>query len=179
MTRIQASPRSEALLQPRELSYNCMKTFEPLFKKQLHLFTSSKRVFAEQLLLEVNNPMPTGCFYLPFPHPQSFDLGRCFLVNTKSSTPVARGFSCLPTLTNPGLTDAPSHSWANKKNCEINNCGFTKVGVFSWMEVKWHTTTTKQLRKKHRFLEVQKYFGYSSPQKRCSTVPLCLVRGKG
>lgn len=49
------------------------------------------------------------CVFFPLPsHPQSFYLGRCFLVNTKSSTPVARAFSCLPTLTNPTLTDTLS-----------------------------------------------------------------------
>lgn len=41
------------------------------------------------------------CIFFSPSHPQSFNLGRCFLVNTKSSTPVARAFSCLPTLTNP------------------------------------------------------------------------------
>lgn len=47
-------------LQPREWNYNGTKTFETLFKKQLNkaVFTSSKRVFAEQRLLEVNYCMP-------------------------------------------------------------------------------------------------------------------------
>lgn len=133
-------------LQPREWNYNGTKTFETLFKKQLNkaVFTSSKRVFAEQRLLEVNYAMPTGCFCLLFfvSHPQSFDLGRWILVNTKSSTPVARAFSCLPTLTNPALTDTLSplsgklwnkQLWHYQSGCFFPGCNCT--------------TTTRKLKK--------------------------------
>ena len=104
----------------------------------------------------------------------------------RHQTPVARASSCLPTLTNPAPTDAPSHHPANKKtkqnksiktstSVKINNCGI-KVGVFfffSWMEVERRTATqTAQIPR-----GAERLFGRT--QKRCSTLPLCRVRGKG
>lgn len=46
------------------------------------------------------------CLLHIFTHP---NLAAGFLVNTKSSTPVARCLSCLPSLTNPAPTDSKSH----------------------------------------------------------------------
>lgn len=115
--------------------------------------------------------MPTGCFSLLFfvSHPQSFDLGRWILVNTKSSTPVARAFSCLPTLTNPALTD--THCQANY---EINNCGITKVGVFSLGVTAQQQQESSKKQRIPRGAEI-----HSSPQKKCSILLSCLVWEKG
>lgn len=160
VTRIQASPRSEALLQPREWNYNRMKTFEQLFKKWLdqEVFTSTPNVclqnnFHRKWIM----PCQQGVFIFFPTRPQSFDLGRWFLVNTKSSTPVARGLSCLPTLTNQ-LTYL-SHCQEKKKAKQLWNKQpwHYQSGCFSWMEVKPRTTTKSS--KKQKFLEVQKYFG--------------------
>lgn len=84
-------------------------------------------------------------------HPQSSDLGRCFffffLVNTKSSTPVARAFSCLPTLTNAALTDTLSGKQKKKEKKKRLLQLWSKQlchyqgACFSWMEAQWHTAT--------------------------------------
>ena len=98
----------------------------------------------------------------------------------RHQTPVARASSCLPTLTNPAPTDAPSHHPANKKtkqnksiktstSVKINNCGI-KVGVFFFFP-GWKLSGAQQ-HKQLRFLEVQRDFSdglrRDVPRSRCA-----------
>ena len=117
---------------------------------------------AEQLLLEVNNAMPTVFFFLLLfsSHPQSFDLGRCFLVNTKSSTPVARSFSCLPTLTNPASTDTQSHHGQRKLQLSNKQLWPYQSGCFSLVFFFKKHTITKKAHNTRNSKWFKNYFGH-------------------
>lgn len=101
-----------------------------------------------------------------------------FLVNTKSSTPVARAFSCLPTLTNTARCSNWHCVRQKKRPLQLwsKQLWHYQGACFSWMEVKWHTAT-------ETFQTVEVPGGaevvwITPPLKTCSTLQLCLEWGK-